>query len=156
MKKRLQSLPRRRKQQSSFKREQIPETEKRTGDTAENCSYAYLRYLFARLYLTTLGNYAMVILLEQFYSFRDYGSLPGDGFILGPHIIPMRTKSKEARGGCVWNPCFCRRETCEFSFPADKNHQRGFGKKGAAHGENFLFFCRQERTGHFAKNPVQS
>lgn len=31
MKKRLQSLPRRRKQQSSFKREQIPETEKRTG-----------------------------------------------------------------------------------------------------------------------------
>lgn len=38
MKKRLQSLPRRRKQQSSFKREQIPETEKRTGDTAENCS----------------------------------------------------------------------------------------------------------------------
>ena len=83
MKKRLQSLPRRRKQQSSFKREQIPETEKRTGDTAENCSYAYLRYLFARLYLTTLGNYAMVILLEQFYSFRDYGSLPGDGFILG-------------------------------------------------------------------------
>ena len=58
MKKRLQSLPRRRKQQSSFKREQIPETEKRTGDTAENCSYAYLRYLFARLYLTTLGNYA--------------------------------------------------------------------------------------------------
>ena len=84
-------------------------TEKRTGDTAENCSYAYLRYLFARLYLTTLGNYAMVILLEQFYSFRDYGSLPGDGFILGPHIIPMRTKSKEARGGCVWNPCVCRR-----------------------------------------------
>ena len=45
---------------------------------------------------------------------------------------------------------------CGASFPADKNHQRGFGKKGAAHGENFLFFCRQERTGHFAKNPVQS
>ena len=109
MKKRLQSLPRRRKQQSSFKREQIPETEKRKEDKAENFIYAYMRYLFARLYLTTLGNYAMVILLEQFYSFRDYGSLPGDGFILGPHIIPMRTKSKEARGGCVWNPCVCRR-----------------------------------------------
>ena len=141
MKKRLQSLPRRRKQQSSFKREQIPETEKRTGDTAENCSYAYLRYLFARLYLTILGNYAMVILLEQFYSFRDYGSLPGDGFILGPHIIPMRTKSKEDKGRmCNGIRASAGGETCEFLFPADKNHREAWEeRRQATMGENFLF-----------------
>ena len=41
-----------------------------------------------------------------------------------------------------------------FLFLQTKTIREALGR--AAHGENFLFFCRQERTGHFAKNPVQS
>ena len=104
-----------------------------------NCRRAYLRYLFARLYLTTLGNYAMVILLEQFYSFRDYGSLPGDGFILGPHIIPMRTKSKEARGGCVWDPCVRRQETAGLLFLQTKTIREALGRKEQLMGKISCF-----------------
>ena len=36
-----------------------------------------------------------------------------------------------------------------FLFLQTKTIREALGRKGAAHGENFLFFCRQERTGHF-------